>query len=445
MTTNHRSSRTAAGASAALSRRHFLRASAAAGLSVPAMGLLSACGDEDETSNSGSGGSSSSELRVIHLPWMENVAPWLPDLGTQFEENNSGVSVDISPLAAAEGNPEALIQRFTLESRKDEPSFDVLLGPTPFSLAAPLAKAGAIAPIGDLIPDDIRSRMADSVLSEVTGPDGEIWAFPFWQDVMGFLYNKTLMNDVGMSGPPTTWEELRTQVATVQSNLPDGTYAYGADWNWVTRMFLPILVTMTDTPYAENGTPNVADPAALEALALVKELGQASPPNSATELASTEVFQAGKVVMESYWQPQYLRSMEAGLTEDELGFSGNLGGDYNSTVFWSTVALIPANSPNAELAVQFVTDGFLSDDGIQQSIDGAGRFLPLNDIEDRFPDWMKPLYQQMLEGAPLPLNDSFVEVVQNTYQSEVEKMVIQDQSPEDTQQNLIDAFSAYEW
>ncbi|NEE03389.1 ABC transporter substrate-binding protein [Phytoactinopolyspora halotolerans] len=446
MTTTHRSSRAEFAADTTLSRRRFLRASAAAGLSVPAMGMLSACGeDSDDGPSAGGSGGSSSTLRVIHLPWMENVAPWLPDLGTQFEENNTGVSVDVSPLASAEGNPQALIQKFTLESRKDEPSFDVLLGPTPFSLAAPLAKAEVIAPIGDLIPDDILSRMPDSILSEVTGPDGNIWCFPFWQDVMGFLYNKTLMSEVGLDQPPATWEELHAQAQSIAPELPKDTYAYGADWNWVTRMFLPMLVTMTDTPYAENGTPNVADPAALEALRMLKDLGQASPPNSTTELASAEVFQAGKVVMETYWQPQYLRAQEAGLGEDELGFSGNLGGQRNSTVFWSTVALIPANSKNAELAVKFVTDGFLSDDGIQQSIEDAGRFLPLNDIEDRFPDWMKPLYQQMLEGSPLPLNDSFVTVVKDTFQTEAERMVIEDQSPEDTQQKLIDAFSAYAW
>lgn len=443
MTTTNRPARGDAGASTTLSRRRFLRSSAAVGLSVPAAGLLSACGGDGDTS-SGRGGSSS-ELRIIHLPWMENVAPWMTDLTKQFEEDNSGTTVSLSPLASAEGDPQALIQRFTLEARKDSPSFDVLLGPTPFGVTAALAKADALAPVGDLMPDDLKSRMADPIVREVTSPEGEMLAFPFWQDVMGFLYNKKLMNEVGLKEPPATWEELGTQVATIKSKLPDGTFAYGADWNFISRMFLPMLVTMTDTPYAENGTPNVADPAALEALALLKELGQASPPGSTKELGAAEVFQAGKLVMESYWQPQYIRSVEAGLTEEDLGVTGNLGGKRDSTVFWSTVALIPANSKNAELAMKFVTDGFLGDYGIQQSIEGAGRFLPLTDLEDKYPEWMKPLYRQMLEGDPLPLNDSFSKVVKDTFQTEAEKMVIQDESPEAAQQNLIDAFSAYQW
>lgn len=440
MTIDPRPTRPGVATAAQFGRRHFLRNSAIGGLSLSTAGLLGACGGSKRSDSGGAG-----QLRVIHLPWMENVAPWIADLGPAFEKANSGTSVTIAPLAAAEGNPQAIIQRFTLEARKDQPDFDLLLGPTPFGLAAPLAKAGAIASIGDLVPDEIRSRMPDSILQEVTGPDGEMWCFPFWQDVMGFLYNKRLMSDVGLDEPPTTWTDLTAAVTDIQSSLPNGAYAYGADWNWVTRMFLPILATLTDAPYAENGTPNVEGPAALEALTIVKQLGKASPPGSNKELASAEVFQAGKVVMESYWQPQYLRSLEAGLTEDDLGIAGNLGGANNSTVFWSTCALIPANSKNAELAVQFITDSFLSDSGIKQSIEGAGRFLPLDDIEDRFPGWMKPMYRQMLEGQPMPLNDAYTTVVSDSYATEAEKMVIEDQTPEETQQNLINAFAAYAW
>lgn len=428
-----------------VSRRGFLKGGALLGLALPTAGLLTACGDDGDGAGGAGAEAQTGELRVAHLPWIGNVATWLPDLKQQFEDEHQGVTVSIAPLAQPPGDPQALIQRLTLEARKGESSYDVLLGPTPFGVVGALAKAEAIADIGDLIPEQLRGQMPDSVLSEVTAPDDKVYAFPFWQDVIGFLYNKELLSAAGLSAPPASWDDLTSGLAAVKSKLSGGSFGYGADWNWATRLFLPILATLTDRPYADNGTIDMDSPAALDALTILNDLVGYMPPSASKELGSAEAFQAGKVVMTTYWQAQYFRAQEAGLAEAQLGMGANLAGSRNSTVFWSTVALFPAASPKIELAMEFVTTALLGEHSIEQSINSAGRFLPLDGIADRYPDWMRPMYEQMLNGSPLPLNDSYPSVVEPNFKTEIERMVVEGQSPQDTQRNLSTAFADYQW
>lgn len=434
-------------------RRTFLgRAAAMAaalGGSSLGTGLLAGCGS-DEPSASGDGGSSGrpsgGTLRVAHYEWIGNVAPWLGDLKTAFEEANPGVTVEYLPQASDITNPDELVRKLTLEARQDEATYDLLLGPTPWIEVGALAKGSAILPLDDLLPDSHQERVADAAREESIAPDGKTYSMPFWSDVVGFITRPDLLSEHGVDAP-TSWTGLVSTVEELADKLPRGTYAYGADWSFVHRLFFPILVTLTDTPIADNGAIDLSSPAALQALELIKQLHPSMPPNSDQNSGSAEVFQAGNLVMETYWQAQYQRALDGGLTDDQLSFGHNLEGERASTLLWDVTGVVPVKSGMADLAVKFVTEGLLGELGLQKSADVSGRACPVKDLKDtvELPPWLDAAYTQLETGTSLPCNDAFLSVEQPTFLEEIGRMLLEDASPADTQKALADAFSAYEY
>ena len=424
-----------------LSRRGFLRQAVLLGLSIPAAGsILSACGGDGSASKKEQEGT----LNIVYWAWIGDVAGWLPELKQRFEEDHPGVTVRLSPLAVDETTPATLVQKYGLEARQGKASADLLMGTAPFSIVDPLVKAKAVRPIDEILPSSFTDRVAESVLRENTSPDGKIYSFPFWQDVFGFIYRKDLLaKHLGSDTPPATWEEVVQFSERLAAKLPKGSYAYGADWSFFHRLFLPIFVTKAAEPFASNGTANMADPAAVETLELIKTLHGFMPPGSGEQLGSAKVFQAQKMAMESYWQAQYFRAKEAGVDPATLGVAGNPRGTTENTIFWSTSAVVLAKSKKAELAVKFLAKYFLDDAGVKRSISEAGRILPFTDIEDSYPAWMRPLYRQLLEGTGLPANSAFEKVEQPAWKKEAGRMILEGQSVQETARKLQDAFSKY--
>lgn len=431
--------RPAAVAGSGFTRRDFLRRTALAGLALPAVATASACGDDSNAAGSG-------KLRVAYYQWIENVAPWLSQLKTRFEKDNPGVEVEYSPLANDLTNADSLVQKFTLEARQNKATYDLILGPTPWVEVGSLAKSGAVLALDDIIPARAKERLVERARREAVAPDGKTYSVPFWTDVVGFLTRPDLLRQHDTPAP-TTWSDLAATVDALRPGLPEGMFVYGADWSFLHRLFLPILVTLTDTPFADNGTVDIGSPEAHEALELLGRLQPAMPPSAAQDLGSAEVFQAGKLLMETYWQAQYQRSQEGGLTEDQVTFAENLTGDHAGTVFWNTSGVVLKNSPVPELAVKFMTDGLLGEFGMTQSVTESGRACPVTDLTDivELPLWLSNAYTQLESGTALPCNDAFLSVEQPAFEKEVQRMIIEGRSAGDTQQALVGAFAEYQW
>ncbi|MFC7626108.1 ABC transporter substrate-binding protein [Microlunatus sp. GCM10028923] len=441
--TQHREQQLRGAVVAPGARRDFLRRVVLASSGVPVVLGLGACTD----SSSELSGNGTRTLRVAHYKWIGNVAKWLPELKAQFEEANPGVTVKFSPLASDElTSADSLVQKFTLEARQERATYDLILGPTPWIEVGALAKSGAILALDDLVTTEHTERLVDQARLEGIAPDGRTYSIPFWTDIIGFLSRPDLLRQFDVRRP-RTWDELSATVDALSGRLPIGTFAYGGDWTFIHRSFLPILVTLTDRPFTENGTIDVASPAALRALEIMGQLERAMPPNANKSLGSAEVFQARKLLMATYWQAQHQRSREGGLGADESEFTSNLVGDRPGTLFWNVSGVVPKHSPVPELAVKFMTDGLLGEFALTQSVIRSGRTSPVKDLSDivELPEWLNNAYTQLSSGTVLPCNDAFMSIEQPAFKKEIERMVIDKSSPVETQAALVSEFSGYRW
>lgn len=430
--------------------RPFTRRSMMGGTAALGAGAaLAACGGSRENAGDAAvpTGKTSGTLRVGHFGWVGNVAgDWLPEVASQFEEANDGVTVEIIPVASSESTRDALVQKLSLEARQGESSYDLLLGPTPWLETGALARAGAIHPLDDLMPDGFADNLVDAARAEVTAEDGKIYSIPFWSDVVGYIERPSLQEEHGISAPET-WDDLIEVTQSVE--LPGGMYHYGADWTEFHRAYLPILATFSDRDsiFAENGTVDMTTDGAVRALEILKALIPSMPPNAHTPKASVETFYADKSVSMTYWQSGVRGAINQGLPEDDVTYRQNLRGESDGTFFWDTGAVVPTGAAMPEVAVKFMTDGFLGELGVTKSVEAAGALPPLKNLKDVVPELPAHLelaYSQLETAIGMPANDAFLSVMAPNFRTEVERMMAEDLAPADVAQTLADAFAEYE-
>lgn len=420
-------------------RHQLVRRALVAGLSATL--LLGACGTGDDEGTNGD--TTGDELRIGVYSYIGNVID-LEEIVDEYQADNPNVSISVEPLSTDITTVDAFVQKFTLEARQEEASYDLIFGVTPWIEVAPLAEAGAVAAIGDLVDPDVLDDLLGPAREGVTFEDGNIYSLPTWTDVVGFIYRSDLLEKyTGSAEPPETWDDVVSMAQQMQQDLPNGTYGYGADWTFMHRSFLPIFVTLSDQPFTDEGIVNMDDPAAVETLEIIQQLYSSMSPNADQDLGSSETFQAGNLVMETYWQAQRTRAVTAGLDESVVKMVNNPRGVRDSTIFWTTDAMIPAHAANKEEAVNFWLDGFLgSDDVLRASVDTAGKIPPYTSALEQvtLPEFMQPLAEQLVNGTPIPMNSAFLNFEQPAYKEQVERMILEGQSPQETAANLKEEF-----
>jgi multiple sugar transport system substrate-binding protein len=72
-----------------------------------------------------------------------------------------------------------------------------------------LADAGWVVPLEDYWPEvrNYESDLTKHSLDALTF-NGKIYGLPYYSDVMVFVYNKTMLDEAGITAPPTTWEDV---------------------------------------------------------------------------------------------------------------------------------------------------------------------------------------------------------------------------------------------
>lgn len=81
---------------------------------------------------------------------------------------------------------------------------------------APLDGTSALTNTGDFVPGPLST----------TKYDGKSYAVPSVTDTLGLLYNKAVFQKAGITAPPTTWDQLIADSATIKAKVPGvaGTY-----------------------------------------------------------------------------------------------------------------------------------------------------------------------------------------------------------------------------
>jgi len=450
-----------------LSRRSFLRTALLAG-AVATGGLLAACSGSQPaapqpaanppagapaaaaspaaqaTAIAPASGSGAKTLTVGVYAYVPQGIPF--DQVARTYADAHGVTVNVAPIANdITRDSAAFVQRMAADVQAKRSTYDLIAGPTTWIEVAPLAKLGAIEPIDAYVPKSLLDDMYDPVKKGVTFSDGKIYSMPWWADVVGFMYRNSMLKDaLGSDTPPSTWDQVLEVCQTLKSKLSSKS-AYGADWNQGHRLYLPIVSTLTTNMYTSDGLWNVDDPVYLQALQMIQKLYPFMPTSSQQDLGSSQAFQAGQVAMATYWPTQVLRAIQAGQPKDDIAMVSNPKGTKAGTLFWNADVIIPKFSSNKEEAGRFMNEALLSDFTVQKTYENW-KLMPYKTINEKLqstlPDWAKPLIAELSSGQPLPMNPYFLGFEQPVFKEEAEKMILQGQSPEQTQKNLSSRFKS---
>jgi multiple sugar transport system substrate-binding protein len=71
--------------------------------------------------------------------------------------------------------------------------------------------------------------------------DGKYWAMPYRSNDIAFVYNKDMLKEAGIDGPPTTWEELRESAKKLTTSKTAGYCFAGIASGEGDFQFLPFL------------------------------------------------------------------------------------------------------------------------------------------------------------------------------------------------------------
>ncbi|MEA3337481.1 MAG: extracellular solute-binding protein [Chloroflexota bacterium] len=384
-----------------------------------------------------------SHLRVGIYAYMTKGIPF-DEVVALYEQAHPEVEIEVLPIPGEVAAWQPLTQKMQLEAQQGKAPWDIIIGPTPFVEPGTLASLGLLEPLDDLLPQELFDDMYSGVREEIkfTG-DGKSYLLPWWSDVFGLIYRPSMLKEaVGTEEPPQTWEELLAYCEKIEAHYGDEIACIGGDWSWSHRLFLPMLGTMTENVFVEPGIFNLEGDGAVQTLELMQQLYPYMPATAIESLGSSKAFQAGGVAMELYWQTQHLRALQAGVPEDDLKIGSFPKGDFVNTIFWSGGAVIPTHSENKEEAVRFMLEGLLGDTAVRSSYLDNYKIVPYRSISEKFaeegvlPEWAPSLLEPLDVAQPIPSNSYFLTIEQPAFQEELEKMMLDGQSPEDTVANL---------
>lgn len=389
------------------------------------------------------------KLRIAIYGYMTKGIPFYRMIA-RHKERHPNLVVTVDEIPGQRADWMAFFQKRRLEARKKTASHDAYIGITPFVNGATLARAGIFDPIDKYLPSDVMEDMFDSVKQECTFvEDGRVYELPWWTDVFGLISRKSMLKEaVGTEKPPKTWDGVFDYADKIDAHY-EKIYAFGADWPSSHRLAIPLLGSITDEPFVEmegfKGVLNVDSDAFTKTLEIIKRLYPYMPPNSQADLGCSKAFQSGALAMETYWQPQMLRAIQAGQPKEDIQMSSFPKVNYPNTVFWTAGLCIPKYGKNKEALVDFIVEAMLEDPKTREwTVVGDWKIMAydsiIRDLRNKgiLPDWAPPLVESLKTAQPIPMNGLWLGVENPAYKTEVEKMLLQDQPLEATQQNISD-------
>ncbi|MFF9768024.1 ABC transporter substrate-binding protein [Streptomyces sp. NPDC014636] len=230
-----------------------------------------------------------------------------------------------------------------------------------------------------------RDRFAGTALGS-TGAEGkDPAAVPLYSMAYALYYNKQIFADAGISKPPATWDELRTDSKKIQAK---GKSALGAEGSNLSENIHHVFVFAKQHGaefFTADGKPDFTSPKVVEAVKSYVDLMAKDKviPTGDAEYAqnqSVSDFAKGKQAM-LLWQSAAANLKSQGMSEDAYGIapvpviSGTPGSgtQVNSAVMGINMAVFK-NTDNVDGATRFVK--FMTSDAEQKILNTAYSSIP---------------------------------------------------------------------
>jgi multiple sugar transport system substrate-binding protein len=200
---------------ASLSRRGFLAATGALSLGA----ALSACGGSDSGGPSAAGKpvSQADIDKAMKTPTELTFWTWVPNIQQEialFEQKYPAIKVKV--VNAGQGVAHYTKLRTALKAGTGAPDLaqiEYQAVPT-FTITNSLLD---LAPYGA---SALRDKFVDWTWTQVSGPDGQVWAIPQDTGPMGMLYRKDIFDKHGIQ-VPKTWDEFAAAARKLHEADPD--------------------------------------------------------------------------------------------------------------------------------------------------------------------------------------------------------------------------------
>lgn len=185
-----------------LTRRGMLAATAAAAAGI----ALDAC----SSSGSSSGATTTSAVsqaeiaKAMKTPTTLTFWTWVPDISQEiaiFERQYPAIKINV--VNAGQGTPQYTKLRTALDAGKGTPD----LAQIEYQYIPTFAITKAFIDLRPYGAAANQAKFVDWVWHQVTGPDGEIYAYPQDTGAMGMLYREDIFAQHGIS-VPATWDEF---------------------------------------------------------------------------------------------------------------------------------------------------------------------------------------------------------------------------------------------
>ena len=120
------------------------------------------------------------------------------------------------------------------------------------------ADAGWVVPLEDYWPDvtKYKADISPFSLSALTYK-GKLYGLPYYTDTMYFVYNKQMLQEAGITAPPTTWDEVTQDAKLIKSKgITDTPFEVGLEpGSWFDEAFYAMVYSDGGHMFDENNQP----------------------------------------------------------------------------------------------------------------------------------------------------------------------------------------------
>lgn len=229
------------------------------------------------------------------------------------------------------------------------------------------------------------------------------------------FYNRSLLDQNGISAPPATWDDLKALVSVFSGDVRNGLmmpFAAAAGIGGVASIWMAFLQQAGGRMYDDAGEPVFDDAAGVDALQLLIDLMPMTAPESMNLVGYADVaarLTAANVAM-TFSFPAFWDVLNNGAPAGDGVIVPAVmpkGPENNATISGVDAWTIAAASPNQDLAAQLIDFYLSSDVQKRQAIDTGWLPARLSVLGDAEVQAANPVAAVVLEQVKSPF-DSFV-------------------------------------
>jgi multiple sugar transport system substrate-binding protein len=199
-----------------LNRRRLFAATAA----LAAGALLAACGS---SGSSGADATSTAPVsqadidKAMSTPTELTLWSWVPNIDQEialFEKKYPAIKVNV--VNAGQGTPQYTKLRTALQAGSGAPD----LAQIEYQYIPTFSTPGYLVDLRPYGADANKDKFVDWTWAQVSGHDGQVWAYPQDSGPMGLLYRKDIFDKYGVP-VPTTWDEFAAAAKKLHAADPN--------------------------------------------------------------------------------------------------------------------------------------------------------------------------------------------------------------------------------